>query len=106
MEKPRQADLTCSPPLRSSLGGGVLFPLHRIQLSWQQGTARRYKFSKFRDSGELEKLSQHQYGGQGWGLCHNGRFLVMSNGSEWLQFRDPVTFEVGPPIFQSLSCSL
>jgi glutaminyl-peptide cyclotransferase len=32
------------------------------------------------------------YQGEGWGLCHDGHRLVMSEGSDRLTFRDPVTF--------------
>jgi hypothetical protein len=59
----------------------------RLQLSWQQGIARRFNFPSFRDSGTLVKLREHTYWGQGWGLCNNGEHLVMSNGTEWLQVR-------------------
>lgn len=34
------------------------------------------------------------YQGEGWGLTHNGRSLIMSDGSDMLHFRDPETFEV------------
>ena len=34
-----------------------------------------------------------RYRGEGWGLCSDGRRLVMSNGSDRLTFRDPALFE-------------
>jgi glutaminyl-peptide cyclotransferase len=34
------------------------------------------------------------YEGEGWGLCYDGTDLVMSDGSDQLQFRDPATFEL------------
>ena len=34
------------------------------------------------------------YGGEGWGLCFDGRRLVQSDGTSRLTFRDPVTFAV------------
>ena len=34
------------------------------------------------------------YEGEGWGLCHDGARLVMSDGSDRLTFRDPETFAV------------
>jgi glutamine cyclotransferase len=37
---------------------------------------------------------EHKYIGEGWGLCNDGRYLIMSNGTEQLVFRNPTTFEV------------
>lgn len=34
------------------------------------------------------------YTGEGWGLCHDGREIVMSDGSARLTFRGPETFRV------------
>eukprot|EP00038_Savillea_parva_P022586 m.37994 g.37994 ORF g.37994 m.37994 type:complete len:551 (+) comp5607_c0_seq1:263-1915(+) len=65
-----------------------------IQLSWQQHVARQFKLSTFQDHGTLERTGTFYYQGEGWGLCHNGEHIVMSNGSAWLQFRDPVSFEL------------
>ncbi|WAL66298.1 glutaminyl-peptide cyclotransferase [Amycolatopsis cynarae] len=62
--------------------GGVLW-----QLTWRDGIAIA------RDPRTLAELRRVTYQGEGWGLCHqdSGR-LVMSNGSDRLTFRDPVTF--------------
>ena len=41
------------------------------------------------------RLGGHQpipYEGEGWGLCFDGRRLVMSDGSDRLAFRDADTF--------------
>jgi glutamine cyclotransferase len=35
-----------------------------------------------------------EYTGEGWGLCYDGEFLFMSDGSDKLVRRDPLTFEV------------
>ncbi|MGH4009718.1 MAG: glutaminyl-peptide cyclotransferase [Pseudonocardiaceae bacterium] len=45
-----------------------------------------------RDPATLTERRRVTYQGEGWGLCNNGDRLVMSNGSERLTFRDPVTF--------------
>ena len=45
------------------------------------------------DVDTFETLSTFEYGGEGWGLCYDGRRLVMSNGSDTLTFRDAETFE-------------
>ena len=58
-----------------------------VQLTWQDGIAYRY------DATSLELLEQHTYGGEGWGLCHDGERLVMSDGSPELTFRDADSFE-------------
>jgi glutamine cyclotransferase len=34
------------------------------------------------------------YAGEGWGLTHDGRELIMSDGSATIRFRDPPTFAV------------
>jgi glutamine cyclotransferase len=57
-----------------------------IQLTWQEGVALLYDLATFERRGELP------YSGEGWGLCHDGQRLVMSDGSNLLTFRDPSTF--------------
>jgi glutaminyl-peptide cyclotransferase len=59
-----------------------------IQLTWQEGLANVW------DSATFELLGTFSYEGEGWGLCFDGRRLVMSDGSDRLVFRDPTTFEV------------
>ena len=56
------------------------------QLTWQNGIAIE------RDSSTLAELHRVSYQGEGWGLCHQPGRLVMSNGSDRLTFRDPMTF--------------
>ncbi|WP_216694950.1 glutaminyl-peptide cyclotransferase [Dietzia psychralcaliphila] len=56
-------------------------------LTWTNGIAHN------RDPQTLEVRSEVPYAGEGWGLCHDGARLIMSNGSDELTFRDPVTFE-------------
>jgi glutamine cyclotransferase len=57
-----------------------------FQLTWQHGRVFVYDRSTFNRVGEFG------YEGEGWGLCHDGRSLVMSNGSDTLTERDPQTF--------------
>lgn len=59
-----------------------------VQLTWQRGRALRWNEATFEPTGE------HRYEGEGWGLCFDGERLVMSDGSDTLQFRDPDTFAV------------
>lgn len=59
-----------------------------IQLTWQNRVAFVYDRATFR------QIGQHAYDTEGWGLCHDGRRLVMSDGTSTLFFRDPATFGV------------
>lgn len=59
-----------------------------IQITWQEETALLWDLATFERRGELP------YGGEGWGLCYDGRRLIMSDGSDRLSFRDPATFAV------------
>ena len=59
-----------------------------IQLTWQSGKAVVY------DRATLEAVGEHDYEGEGWGLCDAGSVLIMSDGSDQLTFRDPQTFEL------------
>ncbi len=67
--------------------GLALVDRRLIMLTWRAQRA----FSFDRDS--FEQLDTFRYRGEGWGLCHDGDRLVMSDGSDRLTFRDPVTFE-------------
>jgi glutamine cyclotransferase len=57
-----------------------------IQLTWRSGVAIVYDLDTFTE------LTRFGYTGEGWGLCFDGRDLVMSNGSDRLAFRDPASF--------------
>jgi glutaminyl-peptide cyclotransferase len=59
-----------------------------IQLSYDSGRAFVWDKSTFALVGEF------RYEGQGWGLCFNGTQLVMSDGTDVLQLRDPTSFAV------------
>ncbi len=58
-----------------------------IQLTWKEEVALIW------DVMTLEPLGTFEYEGEGWGLCAQPERLVMSDGSSWLTFRDPVTFQ-------------
>lgn len=61
-----------------------------VQLTWTAGVARIYERDR------LALVGQWRYRGQGWGLCHDGRRFVMSDGSSRLSFRDERSFaEIG-----------
>jgi glutamine cyclotransferase len=44
------------------------------------------------DLATLKKETEFLYVGEGWGLCFDGRRLVMSDGSDTLSWRNPATF--------------
>lgn len=58
------------------------------QLTWREGVAFIY------DPATLRQVSQVAYQGEGWGLTSDGRRLIVSDGSSYLTFVDPVTFQV------------
>ena len=58
-----------------------------FMLTWKAQRAIVYDLETF------EPRRTYRYSGEGWGLCHDGRRLVMSNGSDRLAFRDPETFD-------------
>lgn len=57
-----------------------------IQLTWMNGKALYWTLSSFKKEREVP------YEGEGWGLCFDGRRLVMSDGTDQLFFRDPESF--------------
>lgn len=57
-----------------------------IQLTWQDGKALAWNLAT------LEREAAFPYLGEGWGLCHDGKRLVMSDGSDRLTFRDEDDF--------------
>ncbi|MBM7771600.1 glutaminyl-peptide cyclotransferase [Actinokineospora baliensis] len=68
-------------------GEGITVVGDRIwQITWQNGVAIE------RDRDTLAEKRQVTYEGEGWGICHDGSRLVMSDGTDKLTFRDPATF--------------
>ena len=57
-------------------------------ITWKSHVAFVY------DPTTFELLDRFTYRGEGWGLTHNGRRLIMSNGSDRIVFRDPRTFKI------------
>lgn len=58
------------------------------QLTWRSGRVFVYNPETF------EPLREFAIAGEGWGITHNQRELIVSNGSAQLQFIDPETFKV------------
>lgn len=78
--------LAVPPPIFAE--GLALVGDRLIQLTWQNGRALVY------DARTFDRRGEFSYTGEGWGLCHNGHELVMSDGSSTLTFRRPSDFSV------------
>lgn len=73
----------------SQFGEGLALVDDRlVQLTWKEGVANVYAMDTFR------LLSTYIYSGEGWGLCFDGKKLVMSDGTSSLYFRNAETFEL------------
>jgi glutamine cyclotransferase len=57
-----------------------------FQLTWKNGKVLVW------DLASLTKQREFAYEGEGWGLCFDGRQLVMSDGTDKLTLRNPATF--------------
>jgi glutamine cyclotransferase len=68
--------------------GLALVGTELYQLTWKAGRAIVY------DLETLEWKREYEYEGEGWGLCHDGASLYMSDGTSRLTRRDPSTFDV------------
>ena len=59
------------------------------QITWKNGKCYKYDVNS-----NLSLLGEYSYTGEGWGLCNDGKSLIMSNGTERIVFRNPETFEI------------
>jgi glutaminyl-peptide cyclotransferase len=83
----REVFLPPAPDGSTYWGEGLALVGRRlIQLTWLHGVAFVHDLHSF------DQIGRYRYEGEGWGLCYDGRRLVMSDGSSALQFRDPDTF--------------
>jgi glutamine cyclotransferase len=76
-------------PIASAFGEGVSV-LNGVayHLTWQTGVAFAL------DAATLREEGRYRYQGEGWGLTHDGKSLIMSDGSNVLSWRDPRSFAV------------
>lgn len=58
------------------------------QLTWRSGICFVY------DKETFEKKREFRYQTEGWGLTNDGKYLIMSDGTSTLYFRDPDTFTI------------
>lgn len=76
-------------PIASAFGEGVsVLGGVAYHLTWQTGVAFAL------DAATLREIGRYRYQGEGWGLTHDGRSLIMSDGSSTLFWRDPRTFAI------------
>lgn len=59
-----------------------------FQLTWKNQQCFVY------DAKSLTLKKEYAYVGEGWGLCTDGKELIMSDGTERITFRNPKTFEI------------
>ncbi len=57
------------------------------QLTWQNNKCFTYDLGQ-----NIVPRGEFYYPGEGWGLCNNGKELIMSDGTERITFRDPASF--------------
>jgi glutamine cyclotransferase len=67
--------------------GLALFDGKLFQLTWQSHKCFVYDLESF------QKQKEFTYDGEGWGLTTDGRWLIMSDGTDQIRFLDPTTFE-------------
>jgi len=91
----REVDLETGSVLRAHplagqfFGEGIAVYGDRIiQLTWRSQIGFVY------DRKSFGLIHQFTYPTEGWGLTHDGRRLILSDGSATLHFLDPQTFEV------------
>lgn len=81
-----KADVKVRLP-RAEFGEGITLLGERIyQLTWMNNTVHVY------DRKSFEKIDEHRYTGEGWGLTTDGTKLYMSDGTANIRVVDPVSF--------------
>jgi glutamine cyclotransferase len=75
-------------PDRTFGEGLTIFHGKIYQLTWLDKTGFIYDLRKFR------KLGQFSYNTEGWGLTHDDASLILSDGTNRLQYIDPNSFQV------------
>ena len=68
--------------------GLTIFRGKIYQLTWLSKKGFIY------DLRTLRKIGEFPYDGEGWGLTHNDKSLIMSDGTNKIRYIDPVSFDV------------
>jgi len=77
----------CELPPQFFGEGVTIYGNKIIQLTWQSHIGFVY------DKYSFKLLQEFNYPDEGWGITHNGKHLIMSDGTQTLHFLDPETFE-------------
>lgn len=90
----RKVDLTSGVVLeikelsREFFGEGITILQGQVfQLTWRENKGFVYDLENF------HKLKSFTYKSEGWGLTTDGEYLIMSDGSAYLTYLDPRTFQ-------------
>jgi len=67
--------------------GIVIWKDRLLELTWQGQSGFIYDPATFTPKGEF------QYAGEGWGLTHDGKRIIMSDGTSEIRFWDPETLK-------------
>ena len=67
--------------------GITIYKNHIIQLTWQSQVGFVYNKKSF------NLIREFRYSTEGWGITHDGKRLIMSDGTATLYFFNPETFE-------------
>jgi glutamine cyclotransferase len=81
-----QVEVAVSLPAELFGEGLALVGQRLFQLTWKNGIVLVW------DLATMKKLAELRYEGEGWGLCFDGRQLIMSDGTDRLTRRNPATF--------------
>jgi glutamine cyclotransferase len=68
--------------------GLTIFKGRIFQLTWKAGKGFIY------DSATFERSGEFSYSGEGWGLTHDDRSLILSDGTNEIRFINPENFSV------------
>lgn len=68
--------------------GITIFGDNLYQLTWKEQKCFVY------NKNTMQLIKDIPYVGEGWGLCNDGKSLIMSDGSERIVFRNPQTFSI------------
>lgn len=91
----RKVDLKTGRPVQELklapdyFGEGMTLLNHKAyQLTWKNKVGFIYNLDTWKSEGEFS------FEGEGWGLTTDGKWLIMSNGTDELRFIDPENFRV------------
>ncbi|MQY79357.1 MAG: glutaminyl-peptide cyclotransferase [Bacteroidetes bacterium] len=77
----------CELPPQYFGEGVTIYGNKIIQLTWQSHIG--FVYNKY----SFKLLKKFNYPNEGWGITHDGKHLIMSDGTSTLHFLDPETFE-------------